>query len=862
MTNRMKVILSLLLIILYFQPNLKIVATSNDLKIETTKPSESIEVESDVEAEANETQENNNTENVLTIESENTLGIVEKILEENVSPALTNPKTDAIQMVTTWGDFVKAVRNEEVRVIKLTQDVINPQLTAPNLSSYQRKTSLEIDGGGHRLDFQTSSIYLGRPDSEREFFMHDITLAQRYAGAESEDIVGTRLNYAASRKWRFRFGNVTTEPSVQRLARATQASVSVYGNMHIDTRAENFYLGDFEMEEGTHYFGNVNYYDFSIFWYDVVPPAQSTGNRQGFRIGKNCEVNLSQTQRLGSTYPAIYSHFKEITVGEASFLNIRMPGNAVRFNDDGSSMSVKANASVVLTTESGNKSVIAFSANKAKYQSDMGASLTIVSNTSQPLVELHSDAVGGGHVARKNNEFILDNPQHFDLRNLNSKGTAMNVGSKKDNCFIRLTETDVELWNKGQEILQPSTISFNEVDYFNVSDNNTSNAETSEEGLKKLNLDDYQRIAAMNEPPRLVKQVITDADSELGIKVEIGNVVDNNGYNRYGQAHFIPVYASENQVLAHVTINEADTKTVKTNQYGEIFLPKNTILYEKDTVYDIVLQKANRYSSSYRQSILDVTPPAPVTIEGGLRQPLTRDILSGKGEPFTKVFLYQNKILQPFETTVSAEGDWSLNIQSLERHSGDLLQIVLEDTSCDAEALLEKPSTYTGSGNRTPLENVDFHDATFKKATSVLVTGELKLSQVPSQIDFGKVLISNQTQKLVPRVDRDLIVEDTRGPNGGGWSLKLRLLKPMTNESGRLLNNVMIYKHGENYSQISDEAQVVEVVDTSSEQTNVSKNWNEKAGLQIWITPEKQLAGQYKSVLSWSLENIPANEVK
>lgn len=103
MTNRMKVILSLLLIILYFQPNLKIVATSNDLKIETTKPSESIEVESDVEAEANETQENNNTENVLTIESENTLGIVEKILEENVSPALTNPKTDAIQMVTTWG---------------------------------------------------------------------------------------------------------------------------------------------------------------------------------------------------------------------------------------------------------------------------------------------------------------------------------------------------------------------------------------------------------------------------------------------------------------------------------------------------------------------------------------------------------------------------------------------------------------------------------------------------------------------------------------------------------------------------------------------------------------------------------------
>ena len=62
-------------------------------------------------------------------------------------------------------------------------------------------------------------------------------------------------------------------------------------------------------------------------------------------------MNLSQTQRLRSTYLPIYSHFKEITVGEASFLKIRIPGNTVCFNDDGSSISVKANATVVLTTE-------------------------------------------------------------------------------------------------------------------------------------------------------------------------------------------------------------------------------------------------------------------------------------------------------------------------------------------------------------------------------------------------------------------------------------------------------------------------------------------------------------------------------
>ena len=103
MANRMKVIFSLFLITLYFQSTLKIVAINNDLKIETTKTSESNVVESDIEADTNEAHENNNTENVPTIQSENTLGTVEKISEENVSPALTNSKTNAIQMVATWG---------------------------------------------------------------------------------------------------------------------------------------------------------------------------------------------------------------------------------------------------------------------------------------------------------------------------------------------------------------------------------------------------------------------------------------------------------------------------------------------------------------------------------------------------------------------------------------------------------------------------------------------------------------------------------------------------------------------------------------------------------------------------------------
>ena len=102
MANRMKVIFSLFLITLYFQSTLKIVSINNDLKIETTKTSESNVVESDIEADTNEAQENNNTKNIPTIQSENTLGTVEKISEESVSPALKNPKTDAYHMTSFW----------------------------------------------------------------------------------------------------------------------------------------------------------------------------------------------------------------------------------------------------------------------------------------------------------------------------------------------------------------------------------------------------------------------------------------------------------------------------------------------------------------------------------------------------------------------------------------------------------------------------------------------------------------------------------------------------------------------------------------------------------------------------------------
>ena len=195
--------------------------------------------------------------------------------------------------VSTWADFVNAVRDETITKIILATSFDNPSASDTRLSTYARKNDLEIDGQGHRVNFKDSSIYLASPQNAiGSFHMHDIVLNQTYAGAYSEDIVGTRLITANGVKWKYRFGNITAESGVQRLARASHSEVRVYGNMDINTRAENFYLGSLIMEDGTQYKGNVNYYNFSVFWYNNAANAGSTGASREFTIGKNCRVDV------------------------------------------------------------------------------------------------------------------------------------------------------------------------------------------------------------------------------------------------------------------------------------------------------------------------------------------------------------------------------------------------------------------------------------------------------------------------------------------------------------------------------------------------------------------------------------------
>ncbi|HDR7793101.1 TPA: hypothetical protein QCY19_001653 [Bacillus luti] len=160
--------------------------------------------------------------------------------------------------VSNWNEFKDAFTNDAVSKINLTGNIVYASGTLNRLTR-----SLEINGNGHTLDLKNQSIILGSPVNPQDnvIHIHDAILSNTRDMA----FVDVNASWSTSAKWKYRFGNIKTTPTVQRLATATYGEVTVYGNMDIDTRAENFYVGSLIMEPGTNYIGNVNYFNYSVF---------------------------------------------------------------------------------------------------------------------------------------------------------------------------------------------------------------------------------------------------------------------------------------------------------------------------------------------------------------------------------------------------------------------------------------------------------------------------------------------------------------------------------------------------------------------------------------------------------------------
>lgn len=771
--------------------------------------------------------------------------------------------------VDSWDEFVTAIRNETITKIILTGSFTNPSASDASLSGYSRKNDLEIDGQGNRVDFRNSSIQLGTPSNSIGLFhMHDITLNQNYVGASSEDIVGTRLNYTQSAKWRFRFGNITTEPGVQRLARASHAEVRVYGKMNIDTRAENFYLGSLIMEDGTDYRGNVNNYNFSVFWYNVTADAGSTGESREFTIGKNCRVDVGQTQTTGRTYPAVYSHYLSLTVGENSVYNVDMPGNAVRFDDVGAGMTIKKGAVVNLTSKQAAGSVVAFSADNTFLNAEPGSYFYVIGTSSQPLINLSANGTGTGSIRRTGTTFILNSPAQYDLRNLSDSQSAVNVAYSNDayNSFSIL-DSDIDLWKVGVPVLGPSSETYAKISSFKVDGSGTKEVvTTADTELSKFKQANYRRISGMNQNPKIEWTPVTDADKTIKGRVIIGEVPDNNGLVN-GEIKYIPVYASANQAKVRLIDTHGN---VRDNLLTDV----NGYVSYTDTNDSSQFQKAGEKISGIAErgpwitpdpietTVIDVTPPEPAKVDNlDAIQSITKK-LTGTGEPNSIITLTVND--QPSGISgqlVGTDGKWEIDISSLNLVKDDVLQFFLQDQSGSITELSEadRPSTNNTVGNINPKNELTYRDATFKAATKTTVVGFLSLASVPDGLEFGSNQVSNKTEIYRPTASGDLIVSDTRGGEKKPWRLTLSQSEGLKNATISL-EDALYYTSQLGEKQITAADQIVESGEfTSDGSKNISADWQGNNGFKLTVPVEKQRVGDYSGKLSWKLEDVPGN---
>ena len=881
--KQQKIIFFLLLIILLPIENVLVVTaketTSSSINTseKTTQSSEGNETSDrqsspidDDESVESESQSQESTETTESSKSpiETTESLETKngkaVLKANSSLLVANEAE-----VSTWAGFVSAIRNEDITKIIITNSFANPNASDGTLSTYSRKNDLEIDGQGNRVDFKDSSIYLGNPaNSIGSFHMHDIVLNQNYGGAYSEDIVGTRLNNTYGAKWKYRFGNITTEPGVQRLARASYSEVRVYGKMNINTRAENFYLGSLIMEDGTEYKGNVNYYDFSVFWYNVAASASSTGASREFTIGKNCRVDVGQTQTSGRTYPAVYHHYLSLTVGENSTYNVDMPGNAVRFDDAGAGMTIKKGAIVNLTSKQTSGSVVAFSNNNTYLNAEPGSYFYVIGTSNQPLINISADGLGTGSVVRTGNSFILNSPAQYDLRNLNNSQTAVNVAyiNYSANTFA-ISDSDIDLWKVGIPVLGPSSETYAKVPNLNVVGSGTREVvTTSVAGLDQFKQANYRRISGMNQNPKIEWAPVTDADKTIKGRVIIGEVPDNNGLVA-GEIKYIPVYASENQ--AKVTLTDTHG-----NVRADLPTDANGYVSYSDTNDPIQFQKAGEKISGIAErgpwitpdpietTVIDATPPEPAKVDHSDAIQSTAKKLTGTGEPNSIITLTVND--QPSGIAgqlVGADGKWEIDISSLNLVKDDVLQFFLQDQSGLITGLSEadRPSTNNTIGNINPKNDMTYRDATFKAATKATVVGYLSLASVPDGLEFGENQVSNKTENYRPTISGELVVSDTRGGAKKPWRLTLNQSEELKNGTISL-EDALYYTSQLGEKQITTATQIVESGEfTADGSKNISADWQGSNGFKLTVPVEKQRVGDYSGKLSWKLEDVPGN---
>jgi len=384
--------------------------------------------------------------------------------------------------VSTWAEFRSAYNNANVTKIILLNDISFP--TAPSLND--RRTSIEIDGGGHTIHQRLGhSLPVNAPRQGYTpiFHLHNVRLgvvgtsgsAGLDVGGSFSFIQGAGTSTSRVNRWQFRIGNLSTDPRIARVVRAYQAEITLYGNLNIDTRAENFYAGSIIIEDDTVYRGNINFRNYSLIWFPEASQSGTTGATREFTIGNNARVTFTKTNGTGSRFPAIFDHWQTVTVGENSELTINFEGPAFAFSRNNSTFTAMSGSTVNLRRRTSGPVLTYFSElarlpNNASFIVNAGAELFISGTTNGTASGLIDMDTGAG---ARNHSFIINNAKAFELINHGTSPVIRNGRTSR----VEMIDTDISLWRLRADLNAPANGgTFYQVERFTAIRNQTSSS--------------------------------------------------------------------------------------------------------------------------------------------------------------------------------------------------------------------------------------------------------------------------------------------------------------------------------------------------------------------------------------------------
>jgi len=547
------------------------------------------------------------------------------------SPTLAGPgayQDGTTHYVDDWDSFRLAWNNNtSCSKIVLLNDILAPSSSSNPTGTLlsARTRPLEVHGDGNflnlfnqRMNFSTSAT--GDPT----FDIHDIRIKQNNATNYMSSISNNN-NHAilyerssgGTGRWIYRVGNVTVnQGDTNHFALISGSHLILYGVNRITTTTEFAHVSSVFIEPGSSQFiTEVGRQDFSIFYFITRGAAAGTAYRYGknsFEVGQHAILVATYTGRnalgnpisgVNGTYPAVFNNYSEIIVNEGATFAATMYGNAVRFDNVDTKFTAKAGSIVNLTTLSNSRSTVNYNANRCSFVAEPEANVFIVgfsnstTNSTRGVVNMQGS---------NNCVFELNRPNSFDIRNkqngtTSQQYTVFHMGSTSATAgtnWVRVIDSDIDIWSLGSNLNEPSDLSFMDVGYFRhngtAPTGTATNASSSEPGLVSAatRSNNYRRITGMNQTPEVLfddaddpsglVQNPTDADKYVRVRALIGWVPDDDGVDENGHVEMIPVYASGKQGVG-VWITSEDG-SVETNDYWEasnaqeVYVPSNHLV--------------------------------------------------------------------------------------------------------------------------------------------------------------------------------------------------------------------------------------------------------------------------------------------